>query len=106
MSSVEEQERAERWYRRFKDTVLSRMRGLFTLAAVGVIGATGLAGLWDEPYRMLGRIVGAFVTAAFIALFYDIPQRRLGRLSRGFFYILLLMSGGLFFYLLAFRFLL
>jgi hypothetical protein len=79
-------------------------RGLGALVLAAGFAGAGVLGLGELPYRILGIAVGGLVIIGGLHLFYDIPLRRLGRVSKGFLYVWIAASALLFIYSLFRRF--
>jgi hypothetical protein len=65
------------WFRPFRSA-------FWGLAIFGIAGAILLEENWNTHFRWLGVGLGLMFVFGLLRLFYDIPQRRLSRISRAF----------------------
>lgn len=79
--------------------------GVRTFVLLVPVTLSGLFGLWDPPYRIVGIVVGVVLLISAAFLFYDIPLRRFGRISRVVVWTWIVLSWMAVAYILVARFL-
>ena len=99
-------EKQDEEYQRLKGLTFGSAsgRGLGALVLFAGFAGAGVLGLWELPYRIVGIALGGLVIICGLHLFYDIPLRRFGRVSKGFLYVWIATSALLVIYSLFRRF--